>query len=343
MSIAPSPTTPTTPATSRRTRQREALARVNKSTVVMLVVTLAVMVIFSAATPTFLTATNLRNVAVQVAPAVIVAVAMTFVITAGMIDLSVGSTLALVAVVGATLLREGWQSSVVIVVCLAVGALCGLINGWFSSYQDIPSFIVTLATLSVFRGIALLVTKGYSIAIPSSLIFAQVGQGRFLQIGYPAWISVLVVVVGVVALQRMRFGQYVTGIGSNEESVRRAGVDTRAVKLLALVLCGTAAGAAGVVTAARLGSGDANSGVGFELTAITAVVIGGTNLLGGKGSVLGTVIGAVLIGVIANGLTLLRLSPYIVPIVTGGLLLLVIWVNLRGGNLTNLLRTRVTR
>jgi len=336
------PTPPPTPDARSRGRW-DALQRVNKSTLLMLVVTLVVIIAFSVATPTFLTGTNLRNVAVQIAPAAIVAVAMTFVITAGMIDLSVGSTLALVSVVGATLLRDGVESVVVVLVCLGVGALCGLVNGWFSSYQGIPSFIVTLATMSVVRGIALLLTKGYSIAIGSGLIFAQIGQGRFLGLGYPAWLALLVVGLGIVALQRMRFGQYITGIGSNEESVRRAGVDTRLVKMGALVLSGTAAGAAGIVTAARLGSGDANSGVDFAMTVITAVVIGGTNLLGGKGSVIGTAIGAVLTGVITNGLTLLGLSPYLVPIVTGTLLILVIWVNLRGGSFTDLVRKVVTR
>lgn len=338
------PTSGPGPEDARTSARRwEALQRVNKSTLLMLVVTVLVMVAFSVATPTFLTGTNLRNVAVQVAPALIVAVAMTFVITAGMIDLSVGSTLALVSVVGASLLRDGVESVVVVAVCLGVGALCGLVNGWFSSYQGIPSFIVTLATMSIVRGVALLVTKGYSIAIGSGLIFAQIGQGRFLGIGYPAWLALLVVGLGILALQRMRFGQYVTGIGSNEESVRRAGVDTRLVKMGALVLSGTAAGAAGIVTAARLGSGDANSGVDFAMTVITAVVIGGTNLLGGKGSVIGTAIGAVLTGVITNGLTLLGLSPYLVPIVTGTLLILVIWINLRGGSLTDVLRKVVTR
>jgi simple sugar transport system permease protein len=229
------------------------------------------------------------------------------------------------------------------VICLAVGALCGLVNGWFSSYQGIPSFIVTLATMSIVRGVALLITKGYSIAIGSGLIFAQVGQGRLFGLGYPAWLALIIVGVGIVGLQRMRFGQYITGIGSNEESVRRAGVDTRFVKMTALVLSGTAAGAAGIITAARLGSGDANSGVDFAMTVITAVVIGGTNLLGGKGSVIGTAIGAILTGVITNGLTLLGLSPYIVPIVTGSLLIIVIWINLRGGSFTDLVRKVVTR
>jgi simple sugar transport system permease protein len=333
-----------TAATMRTTtseRVRDIGQRTNKSTIVMLAVTILVFIAFAAASPAFLTPRNLQNVAVQVAPTAIVGVAVTFVITTGMIDLSVGSILALVSVTGAGLLRAGLQSVLVIIICLAVGATCGLVNGWFSSYQKIPSFIVTLATMSIVRGIALLVTVGYSIAIPSNLVFAQIGQGSFLGLGYPAYIALIVVVIGLVGLQRTRFGQYTTGIGSNEESVRRAGVNTNAIKMGTLTLSGLAAGAAGIIIAGRLGSGDANTATDFALSVITAVVIGGTNLLGGKGSILGTAVGAILTGVIADGLTLLGLSPFIVPIVTGGLLIVVIWINLRGGSLGDFVRKLV--
>ncbi|WOP18652.1 ABC transporter permease [Raineyella sp. LH-20] len=328
-------------ASKPTTAQRPLAQRLNKSTIVMLVVTLLVFIAFSVSAPTFLTVHNLENVAVQVSPTVIIGVAMTFVITTGMIDLSVGSILALVAVTGATLLRTGMQSVLVILICLAVGALCGLVNGWFSSYQKMPSFIVTLATMSIVRGIALLITLGYSIAIPSNLIFAQVGQGDLLGVGYPAWISLAVVVLGLLGLTRTRFGQYTTGVGSNEESVRRAGVNTNFIKMGTLTLSGLAAGLAGIITAGRLGSGDANTATDLALSVVTAVVIGGTNLLGGKGSIFGTAVGAILTGVITNGLTLLGLSPFIVPIVTGSLLVIVIWINLRGGSLTDFLRRRI--
>lgn len=324
-----------------KAKKRPLSERINKPTLVMVIVTLIVCIAFAIATPKFVTLTNVTNVAVQIAPTVIIGVALTFVITTGMIDLSVGSTLALTAVVGATLLKTGMESIVVIVICLAVGTLCGLVNGWFSSYQKMPSFIVTLATMSVIRGIALLITVGYSVAIPSNLIFAKVGQTKFLGLGVPAWIALVVVVVGFLGLTRTRFGQYTTGVGSNEESVRRAGVNTNRIKMGVLTMSGFAAGLAGIITAARLGSGDANAAADLALSVITAVVIGGTDLLGGKGSIIGTVVGAILMGVITNGLTLLGLSPYIVPIVTGALLIIVIWINLRGHSLAEFLRKRV--
>jgi simple sugar transport system permease protein len=312
-------------------------------TALMFVVTALVFVIFSVISKNFFTAQNLTNIAVQVAPVAIVAVAGTFVITAAMIDLSTGSILALVGVVGASLLASGVQSALVILICIGVGGFCGLVNGWFSTYQGMPSFIVTLATMSVLRGIALLMTKGFSIAIPSTLVFAQLGQSSFLGLGLTAWVALVCVVIGGIVFYRMRFGQYITGIGSNEESVRRAGVRTNFVKMMALTLSGAAAGLAGVITAARLGSGDANSGFDFALTVITAVVLGGTDLLGGRGSVIGTVIGAVLIGVITNGLVMIGMSAYVVPIVTGSILLIVIWINLRGKDLTQVLTRIVTR
>ncbi|MDT7667224.1 MAG: ribose transport system permease protein, partial [Pseudonocardiales bacterium] len=152
-----------------------------------------------------------------------------------------------------------------------------------------------------------------------------------------AWIALATVAVGAVLLSRMRFGNYVNGIGAQEESVRRAGVNTQRIKMITLMLTGLAAGAAGILTAARLGSGSSNSGQGFELTVIAAVVLGGTNLFGGRGTVVGTIIGALITGMIANGLTLLGVSPFLAPIVTGLVLIAAIWVNLRGRSIADLL------
>lgn len=161
-------------------------------------------------------------------------------------------------------------------------------------------------------------------------------EATFLGFSALAWIALAAVVIGAVLLARTRFGGYVNGIGSQEESVRRAGVDTERIKMITLMLAGLAAGVAGLLTAARLGSGSANSGQGFELTVIAAVVLGGTDLFGGRGTMTGTIIGAVITGVIANGLTLLDVSPFLTPIVTGLVLLAAIWVNLRGRSLADL-------
>ncbi|MEV5777309.1 ABC transporter permease [Streptomyces antimycoticus] len=310
--------------------------RANKATLAMLGVGVALFLGFGIAAPNFLTFTNLANLATQVAITLIVAVAMTFVISTGQIDLSVGSILAFTATCTAEMLQAGWDSSVVIVVALLAGLFWGAVNGWLSAYQKIPPFIVTLATMSVVRGLAQLWTKGFSVPIDARLFVAKLGDASFLGLSALAWIALATVAVGAVLLSKLPFGSYVNGIGSQEESVRRAGVNTARIKMITLMLTGVAAGIAGLLTAARLGSGSANSGQGFELTVIAAVVLGGTNLFGGRGTVLGTVIGALITGVIANGLNLLGVSPFLTPIVTGLVLLAAIWLNLRGRAMADL-------
>lgn len=304
--------------------------RRNVATLSMLAVTVVLALVFGLTTDAFFSVPNLLNVLRQVAPLLVIAVGMTFVITTGQIDLSVGSTLAFVSATSAVLLEAGWDSSIVIVIGLLAGSLIGAINGWFAAYQGIPSFIVTLAALSFVRGFALLMTGGFSVPIDSDLFFIQLGRGQVFGVSSLALIALATAIVGAVVLSRMRFGQYVTGIGANEESVRRAGVGTRRIKLAVLVLSGALAAVAGMMTAARLGSGSANSGIAFELTVIAAVVLGGTDLFGGRGTILGTVIGAFLITMVGNGLILLGMSPFLTPIVTGLILLLALWVNERG-------------
>ncbi len=317
--------------------------RVNTSTALMLVLLIIVGAFFGVASPHFLEPRNLVNLAMQIAPALIVAVAVTFVITAGEIDLSVGSILAFTGVVCATLLSQGVDSALVLPIGLAIGAAWGAINGLVSAYGRVPSFIVTLATMSVIRGIALIMTEGYAISVPKGAFFITIGQGRALGLSWATWIALGIVVIGAVLLHGTRFGQYVTGVGSNQESVRRAGVNTKLVKLLAFVFTGAMSGLAGMITTARLASADANAAADFGLTMVTAVVLGGTNLLGGRGSIIGTVIGSVLVGALSNGLTLLGVNPYVTPILTGAILVVVILINLRGSDLSSYVKRLVTR
>jgi simple sugar transport system permease protein len=324
------------PATTVLAKTPSRWERANKATLAMLGVTVALFVGFGIGADNFLSFDNMSNLATQVAITLIVAVAMTFVITTGQIDLSVGSTVAFVAVGTAEMLKAGWDSSLVIVAALAAGLFWGAVNGWLAAYQRIPPFIVTLATMSVIRGLAQLWTKGFSVPIDRRLYVAKIGEAKFLGFSALAWIALATVVVGGILLARTRFGNYVNGIGSQEESVRRAGVNTARIKMVTLMLAGLAAGVAGLLTAARLGSGSANSGQGFELTVIAAVVLGGTDLFGGRGTMIGSIIGAVITGVIANGLTLLGVSPFLTPIVTGLVLLAAIWLNLRGRTLSEL-------
>ncbi|OCC04776.1 ABC transporter permease [Labrys sp. WJW] len=288
-----------------------------------------VCLVFSIWTEAFLTAPNLLNIVRQSAPLLIVAAAMTFVITTGGIDLSVGSVLALAATLSAASLQAGIPWPLVIVLMLAMGGVIGAIQGFFIAYERIPAFIVTLAGLSVIRGLALLITAGYSIPVEAQSPFTAIGRAWFLGMPVPALIALVVLVIAFLVFNRTPFGRYVTGVGANAEAVRRAGINTRFVVLCVYILSSMTASAAGVILAARLGSGSSNAGQGFELDVIAAVVLGGTSLFGGRGTVVGTVLGALTVAVIANGLVLAHMSPFLTPIVTGSIILIAIWLNFR--------------
>ncbi len=289
---------------------------------------LACCALFGAGTDAFLTAGNLLNLVRQAAPMLIVATAMTFVITTGGIDLSVGSTVALTNAVAALALQSGLPWPAAILAVLLLGALIGAAQGWFVATQAIPSFIVTLAGLSALRGAALLLTQGYSIPIAPGA-FTSIGRGWLLGVPVPAALAAVVAALGFVVLVRTRFGRQVVAIGANAEAARRVGMPVRRVTATVYVLTGLASALAGLVIAARLGSGSSNAAVGFELDAIAAVVLGGTALAGGRGSVAGTVLGALTIAVIGNGLILAHVSPFFTQIVTGAIILAAIWLNTR--------------
>jgi simple sugar transport system permease protein len=289
----------------------------------------AMVVVFSLLTSTFLTEANILNILRQIAPLLIVAVAMTFVITTSGIDLSVGSILALVNALAAISLQAGMPWPLVVALMLVVGVAIGLLQGFFVAHEGIPAFIVTLAGLSAIRGTALLLTKGYSIPIATESPFNEIGRGWVFGVPMPAIIAVVVLVIGYIVFNKTTFGRYVTGVGANAEAVRRAGVNTERVTIAVYALSGLAAAMAGIIIAARLGSGSSNAGGGFELDVIAAVVLGGTSLFGGRGTMIGTVLGALTVAVIGNGLILCHLSPFLTPIVEGIIILVAIWLNFR--------------
>lgn len=290
---------------------------------------LACLVFFGLMTPTFLTTGNILNVIRQAAPILIVAVAMTLVITTAGIDLSVGSTVALVNAVAAIVMAQGMDWPLAVILMLVGGGLIGAIQGWFIAYQGIPAFIVTLAGLSILRGFALYLTEGYSIPISDAPGFFWLGRGTFGGIPVPALISMFVAVIGFVVMLRTRYGRRVVAVGSNMEAARRVGMPARRIVASVYVVSGVACAMAGLLIAARLGSGSSNAAVGFELQVIAAVVLGGTSLMGGKASMVGTVLGTMTIAVIGNGLILLHISPFFTQIVTGTIILIAIWMNTR--------------
>ena len=287
----------------------------------------ACVVLFSVMSPTFLTAGNLMNIIRQAAPILIVAVAMTLVITTAGIDLSVGSTVALVNAVAALALATGMSWPLVVILMLVMGAAIGGVQGWFIAYQGIPAFIVTLAGLSILRGYALYLTEGYSIPITDAPGFFWLGRGTFGGIPVPALISIVVAILGFVVMLRTRYGRQVVAVGSNMEAARRVGMPALWTVASVYVVSGVACAVAGLLIAARLGSGSSNAAVGFELQVIAAVVLGGTSLMGGKASMVGTVLGTMTIAVIGNGLILIHISPFFTQIVTGTIILVAIWMN----------------
>ena len=183
--------------------------------------------------------------------------------------------------------------------------------------------------MSSIRGIALLMTEGFTIPIDRNLGIIYLGRGWLFGIPIPAIIAVVIIFIGYILLNNTTYGQYVTGIGSNSEATRRSGINIKFYTLVTYIFCGVCAAIGGIIIAARLGSGSSNAGIMFELEVIAAVVLGGTNLFGGKGSIVGTILGALTIAIIGNGLILLHVSPFYTQIVTGFIILIAIWLNRR--------------
>jgi ribose transport system permease protein len=282
-------------------------------------------VFFSIRADAFFTVDNLVNIARQIAPTIVVAMGMTFVITTGAIDLSVGSIVGLTAAALALFAKTG-NPLTALLLTLLIGVAIGAINGVLTAYGRLQSFIVTLAALTAVRGIALLITQGYSTPISSTFLL-PLGQGKLLGLYTPTWIALGAILVAWYVFTHTRFGRYIVAVGSNAESLRRTGVDIRRIQMAGLVITGVLAAVAGIITATRLASGSSNSGTAFELEVITAVVLGGTSLMGGRGSVIGSALGALTLGIISNGLVLLRVDVYWVPIVQGVILIVAIFLN----------------
>ncbi|MGW3314871.1 ABC transporter permease [Streptomyces fungicidicus] len=272
--------------------------------------------------PTFAQSDNLLSVGQQIAQIGIMAVGATFVILNGEIDLSVGSTYALSAISTGMLISDGWSWPAAMFVGLAVGVLAGLLNGLAVVVLGVPSFIVTLGTLSVFRGIALLISDGAPISLSSSqpgvAEFNLLGQGRLFGIVPMQFVFFAVVAaVGVVLLARSRFGFNTYAVGGNQEAARLVGVNVKRVKLTAFVLSGFTAGLAGVLGLSFLSYVQGVTGQGLELTVISAVIIGGAALFGGSGTMWGTVIGVAFIGLLQNILNIKGISSFWQTVVTG--------------------------
>ncbi|KRP68026.1 ABC transporter permease [Pseudomonas orientalis] len=288
-----------------------------------LVVVTLVMIL---ASDTFLTASNLSNIARQVSINAIIAVGMTCVILTGGIDLSVGPVMALSGTLTAGLMVAGLPPGLAIGAGMLVGVAFGIGNGLFVAYLHMPPIIVTLATMGIARGLGLMYTDGYPISgLPEW--FAVFGRASVFGIQVPILIMLLTYLVAYVLLQHTRIGRYIYAIGGNEEAVRLSGVRAARFKLLVYGISGLTAAIAGLVLTSRLMSGQPNAGVSFELDAIAAVVLGGASIAGGRGVIVGTLLGAMLLGVLNNGLNMLGVSPYVQSVIKGAIILLAIFIS----------------
>ncbi len=268
------------------------------------------------ATPHFLTPTNLGSLARQTAVINILALGMTLVIITGGIDLSVGSTLALAGYFGTSAIKAGQPIGTGVAIGIVCGMVCGLLNGFMITRFRISPFIVTLGTLEGFRGLALVLSKGLPVhGIPEE--FSFLGDGNLLGIPVSLWILAVCAVAMHVVLQNTRLGRYAFAIGSNSNAAYYAGVPINFHLVAVYAIAGTLTGLAGMIEASRLMTGQPTAGQGYELQAIAAVVIGGGSLQGGEGSVVGTLIGACIIGLLSNGSDLLGVNPYWQQVIIG--------------------------
>jgi ribose/xylose/arabinose/galactoside ABC-type transport system permease subunit len=270
-------------------------------------------------TPHFLTVSNLLNVAQQTSINAIVAAGMTFVIISGGIDLSVGSIVALTGVALGTLLQAGQPAPIAIAGAVLAGIGCGLVNGLLISIGRLPPFIATLGMMSVARGAALLFTEGRPVS-GFDEGFRWIATGSIGFIPAPVMVMIAIYVVAHVVLTRTTFGRYVYAIGGNEEATRLSGVSIAFHKTSIYCVSGVMSAAAAIVLTARLNSAQPIAGMMYELDAIAATVIGGTSLMGGEGSLGGTLVGALIMGVLRNGLNLLGVSSFLQQIVIGGVI-----------------------
>lgn len=291
---------------------------------------LVLVIVMSILSPSFLTGRNLANVVKQISINGILAVGMTIVIITGGIDLSVGSTVALSSIVAAmfAVADSKYPLAVAMILSVLTGVLVGLFNGVGVAYAKFPPFIITLSSMTIVRGISLLVTNGIPIfGLSKSMI--NLANGTFLGIPNLIYYLLAVFIVGVFILNHTVFGRHLYAVGGNEISANSSGIHVNFVKLAAYSISGFCAGLAGLLTVSRITSGNPTTGEGYEMNAIAAAVIGGVSMSGGKGGLVGTIIGALLIGVVQNGLDILGISAYYQKVIQGLIIMVAVFIDIR--------------
>lgn len=295
-----------------------------------LIALLFLVVVVSFLNPNFFTVDNLLNILRQTSVNAIIAVGMTLVILTAGIDLSVGSVLALCGAFAATLVAMEVPVLVAVPTALLAGAALGAISGIIIAKGKVQAFIATLVTMTLLRGVTMVYTDGRPISTgftDTADTFAWFGTGYALDIPVPVWLMVVVFASAWYLLNHTRFGRYVYAVGGNESATRLSGINVDRVKIGVYAICGLLAALAGIIVTSRLSSAQPTAGMGYELDAIAAVVLGGTSLMGGKGRIMGTLIGALIIGFLNNALNLLDVSSYYQMIAKAVVILLAVLVD----------------
>ncbi len=287
---------------------------------------LIMVVVFSSMSHVFLTERNIVNILQQSSINACIAIGMTLVIISGGIDLSVGPVAALAAVVSASLLMAGFPVPIVLLSALAVGLACGIVNGGLIAYGGLQPFIVTLGTLSLFRALALIYTGGNPVlGLPNE--FRRLFTSELFGLPVPVIIVAVLAVAATVLLKKTPLGEYILAVGGNEEAARVSGVPIERTKVLTYMISGGLASLAAIILIARLGAAEPILGNLWELEAIAAAAIGGASLMGGKGSIFGTILGAIVLGAMRNGLTLLNVQAFYQLLATGIIIILAMLVD----------------
>ncbi len=302
------------------------LAHVDSSQYRALIILVIIVVASSFVAPSFFTFSNITNVIRQVSMSAIIACGMTFVILTGGIDLSVGAILGFSGALSASVLANTGSLFLALLTGLGVGLLCGILNAFFITYFDLPPFIVTLATMTLLSGSTLLFTKGAPIAVKNEA-FKFIGKGELLGIPLPIIILAVIYIIAIFILSYTRFGRNVYALGGNKEATRLSGINIKFNEATVYAITGLLCGVAGIILTARLGSAGPEAGKGYELDAIAAVILGGTSLSGGQGFILPTIVGALILGILSNILTLMNVNPFVSGIVKGIVILVAIVID----------------
>jgi len=292
--------------------------------IAMIVLVLGLMI----ASPTFLTVSNLMGILRQAAVYVIMGLGMSFVMMTGGVDLSQGSLLALVGVVAASIIENVGSIPLAILAAIAVGVVVGTVNGTIVSCLKIPPFITTLATMYLCRGLTLVITQATPITVTNN-IFKWIGAGTLVGLPVPVYIFAVAAIVGQFILSYTATGRFVLAVGSNREAARLSGIKTRWNECKVYIISGIMVAIAGVVYVARLGAAQATAGQSYEMEAVAASVLGGTSVLGGEGSIIGTVLGAIVVAIVRNAMVLLEISTYYQQIVTGAVILIAVIIDVQ--------------